>query len=80
MCSNAAHGEVTSIKYYVIKFVSDLRQVGGFLFTDINLDIPTLNIKLSFWMFATSKEMAKIVTKQQNDLIFGRKKLFVNQR
>lgn len=25
-------------------------------------------------MFATSKEMAKIVTKQQNDLIFGRKK------
>jgi hypothetical protein len=31
MCSNAAHGEVTSIKYYVIKFVSDLRQVIGFL-------------------------------------------------
>ena len=52
----------------------------GDIFTEINLDIPTLNIKLSFWMFATSKEMAKIVTKQQNDLIFGRKKLFVNQR
>ena len=25
------HGEVHSIQHYVIKFVSDLRQVGGFL-------------------------------------------------
>jgi hypothetical protein len=29
--SNPAHGEVYSIQYYVIKFVSDLRQVDGFL-------------------------------------------------
>ena len=29
--SNLAHGEVYSIQNYVIKFVSDLRQVGGFL-------------------------------------------------
>ena len=29
--SNLAHGEVYSIQHYVIKFVSDLRQVGGFL-------------------------------------------------
>jgi hypothetical protein len=29
--SNTAHGEVYSIQHYVIKFVSDLRQVGGFL-------------------------------------------------
>ena len=29
--STPAHGEVYSIQYYVIKFVSDLRQVGGFL-------------------------------------------------
>ena len=29
--SNPAHGEMYSIQYYVIKFVSDLRQVGGFL-------------------------------------------------
>jgi hypothetical protein len=28
--SNPAHGEVYSIQHYVIKFVSDLRQVGGF--------------------------------------------------
>jgi hypothetical protein len=46
----------------------------GGIFSEINLEIPTLNIKLSFCMFATSKEMAKIVTKQQNDLIFGRRK------
>jgi len=31
MSSNPVHGEVYSIQHYVIKFVSDLRQVGGFL-------------------------------------------------
>ena len=29
--SNPVHGEVYSIQHYVMKFVSDLRQVGGFL-------------------------------------------------
>jgi hypothetical protein len=29
--SKAFHGEVYSIQHYVIKLVSDLRQVGGFL-------------------------------------------------
>jgi hypothetical protein len=29
--SNPAHGEVYSIQHYVIKFVSDLQQVSGFL-------------------------------------------------
>ena len=28
---NPVHGKVYSIQHYVIKFVSDLRQVGGFL-------------------------------------------------
>jgi len=28
---NPSHGEVYSIQNYVIKFVSDLQQVGGFL-------------------------------------------------
>ena len=28
--SNTVHGEVFSIQHYVIQFVSDLRQVGGF--------------------------------------------------
>ena len=31
MSSNPAHGEVYWIQHYVIKFVSDLWQVGGFL-------------------------------------------------
>ena len=29
--SNSAHGEAYAIQYYVIKFVSDMRQVGDFL-------------------------------------------------
>ena len=29
--SNPTHGEMYSIQHYVIKFVSDLRQFGGFL-------------------------------------------------
>ena len=29
--SNLVHGDVYSIQHYVMKFVSDLRQVGGFL-------------------------------------------------
>jgi hypothetical protein len=32
---NLAHGEVYSIQHYVIKFVSDLRQVDSFLHHDI---------------------------------------------
>jgi hypothetical protein len=28
---NPVHAEVYSIQHYVMKFVSDLRQVGGFL-------------------------------------------------
>jgi hypothetical protein len=31
VCSNAAHGEMYWIQHYVIKFVSDLWQVGGLL-------------------------------------------------
>jgi hypothetical protein len=29
--SNSAHGEVCTIQHFVMKFVSDLWQVGGFL-------------------------------------------------
>ena len=31
VCLNTAHGKVYSIQHHVIKFVSDLRQVNGFL-------------------------------------------------
>ena len=40
---NTAHGEVQSIQHYVIKFVSDLRQVSDFLWV---LRFPPL-IKLT---------------------------------
>ena len=29
--SNPVHGEVYSMQHYVMKFVSDLREIGGFL-------------------------------------------------
>ena len=35
---NPAHGEVYSIQHYVIKFVSDLQQVCGFLHQKIKTD------------------------------------------
>ena len=41
--SNPAHGQLYSIQHYVIQFVSDLRQVGGFLWV-LRLPPP---IKLS---------------------------------
>ena len=31
MSSDPAHDEVYAIQHYVIKFLSDMRQVGGFL-------------------------------------------------
>jgi hypothetical protein len=31
LSSNPVHGEVYSIQYYVIKFVNEFRQAGGFL-------------------------------------------------
>jgi hypothetical protein len=33
--SDSLHGEVYSLQHYVVKFVSDLRQVGGFLRVDM---------------------------------------------
>ena len=40
--SNPAHAEVYSIQHYVIKFVSDLRQVGGVLWV-LRFSPPILN-------------------------------------
>ena len=34
--SNPVHGEVYAVQHYVIKFVSDLRQVGGFQDTPVS--------------------------------------------
>ena len=39
--SNPVNGEVYPIQHYVIKFVSDLRQVGGFSGTPVSFTIKT---------------------------------------
>jgi hypothetical protein len=39
--SKLAHGEVYSIQHYVIKFVIDFRQVGGFLRIPLPLKLTT---------------------------------------
>jgi hypothetical protein len=44
--SNPVHGEVYLIQYYVIKFVSDLRQVGGF-FQVIRFPPPILSFLIN---------------------------------
>ena len=36
VCSSPVHDEVYSIQHYVIKFVSDLRQVYGFLWAPVS--------------------------------------------
>ena len=40
--SNAVQGELYSIQHYVIKFVSDLQQMGGFL--RVRLFPPPINL------------------------------------
>jgi hypothetical protein len=40
MSSNPAHDEVYSIQHYALKFISDLRQVGGFFFRIIRFSPP----------------------------------------
>ena len=44
--SNPVHGEVYSIQHYAIKFVSDFRQVGGFL--RVHVDLLLLANKADF--------------------------------
>ena len=45
--SNRVHGEVYSIQHYVIKFVSDLRQVGGTLVSSTNKTELLLKVALN---------------------------------
>ena len=40
--SNPVHGEVYSIQHYVIRFVSDLGQVGGFLWFPPTIKLTTM--------------------------------------
>jgi hypothetical protein len=54
---NAAHDEVYSIQHYVIKFVSDLWQVGGFLW--VLWFLPP--IKLTVMIHNTTEILLKVV-------------------
>jgi len=56
--SNSAYGEVYSIQHYVIKFVSDLQQVSGFLWV---LRFP-LPIKLTSMTYVLLKVMLNTIT------------------
>ena len=52
MSSNPVHGEVYSIQHYVIKFVSDLRQVGGF--HQVNIHTIHVFMNLLIYTFCSS--------------------------
>jgi hypothetical protein len=45
---NPVHGKVYSIQHYVIKFVSDLRQVGGFLW--VLRFPPPIKLTATVWL------------------------------
>ena len=47
--SNPSHGEVYSIQHYVIKFVSDLQQVSGFLL--VLRFPPTIKLIIEYHMY-----------------------------
>ena len=40
--SNPVHGEVYSIQHHVIKFVSDLRQIGGLAGLNLLMGLPPI--------------------------------------
>jgi hypothetical protein len=42
------HGQVYSIQYYVLKFVSDIRQIGGFLWALLLLQPIKLTVTSTF--------------------------------
>jgi hypothetical protein len=45
--SNPAHGEVYSIQHYVIKFVSDLGEVGVFFICKEEINKPSIKVAIS---------------------------------
>ena len=49
--SNSVHGEVYSIQQYVIKFVRDLQQVGGFPRELVDLFLLAYEADFLQWLF-----------------------------
>jgi hypothetical protein len=58
MSSNPVNGQVYSIQHYVIKFVIDLRQVGGFLRVEGVIHPKPKPQKKEFPILEVSKELA----------------------
>jgi hypothetical protein len=85
MSSNPVHGDVYSIQHYLLKFVSDLRQVGGFLqfpplignitdhhaITEILLKVVLNTITLTH----IKKKKSDFLYKNSNMIIFLSKKI-----
>jgi hypothetical protein len=49
LSSNPAHGKMYSIQHYVIKFVGDLRKVGGFLWV-LQFPPPIKLTAMIYWI------------------------------
>ena len=92
--SNPAHGEVYSMQHYVIKFVSDLRQVGCFLqvllfpppiklaaplITEILLKVALRTIKPTDQLKQSHKTNLILFSYKVRDLISMRLKLYRNE-
>ena len=76
---NPAHGEVLLIQHYVIKLVSDLRQVGGFLrFSPpikLTHDITEILLKVAFNTNKTNKKPKTTHLSQVTDKFYH--KMFI---
>ena len=59
--SNPDHGEVYSIQHYVIKLVSDLRQVSGFLTNKTDRhDMTDILLKVAFTLTLNMYYLARV--------------------
>ena len=76
MSSNPVHGEMYLIQHYVIKFVGDLRQVGGFLrFPGITnktdrLDITEILLKVALNIITLTLSRMSYVVKYHSVVVY----------
>jgi hypothetical protein len=67
--SNPAHGEEYSIQHFVIKFVSDLRQVGGFLW--VLLFPPPIKLTVTFSVYTVISSTNKTDRHDITEILFN---------
>jgi len=72
--SNSVHGEVCSIQHNVIKFVSDLRQVSGFL--RVLRFPPSIKLTATIYIFCVTEILLKValntINQTKSEYIQGR--------